>query len=146
MKQILDWNANRFPLKHCFQVMQKSWKIFANHRNRCLLSQSTIDLVQILHLDFRCLVLQWDCIGLAFCVSVYKWKTFENWIQLFWNFWNAMSSSLSIENIETLDDRSFSDVGIQVDLISHHSFQNKSQHFVDLGMFWMFCFFWSLVM
>ncbi|CAG2102584.1 unnamed protein product [Medioppia subpectinata] len=42
-------------------------------------------------------------------------------------------SSLSIENIDTIiDDKAFSDVGVQVDLTSRHSFRNKS-HFVDLG-------------
>ena len=44
--------------------------------------------------------------------------------------------SLSIENIDTIiDDKSFSDVGVQVDLLTRHSFQNKSQHYVDLGLF-----------
>lgn len=47
----------------------------------------------------------------------------------------AMSSAFSIERIESIDEKSFSDIGVQVDILSHHSIQNKSQHFVDLGKF-----------
>ncbi len=47
----------------------------------------------------------------------------------------AMSSAFSIGNIESIDEKSFSDIGVQVDILSHHSVQSKSQHFVDLGKF-----------
>jgi hypothetical protein len=46
-----------------------------------------------------------------------------------------MSSAFSNEKIESIDEKSFSDIGVQVDILSHHSFQTKSQHFVDLGKF-----------